>query len=735
MKKKKVLVFFLFMMYVPIMFGQKSKKDSLKRLIKNTINPIQKSQQYHNLSLLYKHNNFDSVIYFNKKRLQLAIKFKLEVEELEAMYMISNAYNMENNYDMSLTYYDRIEKLGLKLRNYKFLALNNEIKGTILERKNDYNKAILSFSKAIKYTRKNNDSIHLTDMLSNLGYSYSMLYKDSLALESYQEGLLIAEKINNISGKCYTYNNLGSLYFYMSEHNKAIYYLEKSIKISKEENYLHILNSSYGFLSNVYLNTNEYDKSLKTIILAIELANKRKDEYSEQLYFIQLSEIYSKINDPTGSLKYLFKTLNSSVNINPKRLQIIYNNISRNFLLKEKVDSAYAYNKKVFKLLKKDFFIGGNIDAKSILGEIYMINNKYNKAISCFEYCLKHSDSLKDNALKSSIYIDLANCFTKKNKSKKALSFLKKVNELESQTLETSIKLNYYFYLNYKNTNNTEKALVFLEKSQKLKDSLNKKKIILNSNSLKEKYETQQKENEILSLKTLAQQKEIVLQESKNNTILALGGLFLVVVGGGLYFRKRKKDQKLQVLEASVKSSEEEKKRIGKELHDGIAGGLMTLVHKTEAKDVDLSHKLLNSYNQIRDLSHQLNNTAMHGELFMDRVFEIVPDNKENQVFEVQIDPPYLELNEPYSTHLYRIILELFTNNLKYANASKTSVSLSLKENTLTLLYADNGKNVTELKKGNGLKSIDNRVVLLNGTLNIDTSKGFTINIQIPFKV
>ena len=286
----------------------------------------------------------------------------------------------------------------------------------------------------------------------------------------------------------------------------------------------------------------------------------------------------------------------------------------------------------------------------------------------------------------------------------------------------------------YKLKNNSQKGLYWHEKYLKNYVKLDSIRHNKEYSNLEVKYETQQKENQILTLENEAQKKEISLQKSKTKTNLAVVSIFLVIVGGGLYIRKRKKDQKMQLLETSVKSSEQEKKRIGKELHDGIAGGLMTLVHQTETKDVGLSHKLLNSYNQIRDLSHQLNNTSMHGELFMDRLFEIVPEDKENQVFEVSIILQYLTLEEPYSTHIYRIILELFTNNLKYANASETTLSLSLEADVLTLIYADNGKGVSEFKKGNGLKSIDNRVTLLNGNLKIDIENGFNVTIEIPHK-
>lgn len=168
-------------------------------------------------------------------------------------------------------------------------------------------------------------------------------------------------------------------------------------------------------------------------------------------------------------------------------------------------------------------------------------------------------------------------------------------------------------------------------------------------------------------------------------------------------------------------------------MHDNIASDLRKLAHNTKSKDVTLSHELLNAYNSIRDLSHQLNDTPMHGELFMDSVFELMPKNTENQKFDLKIEPPYLELNEPHSTHLYRIIQELFTNNLKYAKATQTNLSVFLEDNLLVLNYEDNGVGATNLKKGTGLKNIENRILLLKGKTNINTDNGFSMKIEIPY--
>jgi nitrate/nitrite-specific signal transduction histidine kinase len=295
------------------------------------------------------------------------------------------------------------------------------------------------------------------------------------------------------------------------------------------------------------------------------------------------------------------------------------------------------------------------------------------------------------------------------------------------------ISINLYLAKSYKKINLKDKAYNALNKSYLIRDSLFYEEGIKEVEEIDIKYQTQQKENEILKLTTETQQKELDLQKSKIKTNYALASVFLVILGGGFYLRKRKKDQQLRLLEESIKSAEQEKNRIGRELHDSVASNLRKLAHDTKNKDITLSHKLLNSYESLRDLSHQLNNTPTHGELFMDSVFELMPKNNENQKFELKIEPPYLELREPYSTHLYRIIQELLTNNLKHASASKTSIDVILNDNLLILNYTDNGLGQPNLKKGTGIKSIEDRTTLLKGTIKINSENGFSVNIKTPY--
>ena len=155
-----------------------------------------------------------------------------------------------------------------------------------------------------------------------------------------------------------------------------------------------------------------------------------------------------------------------------------------------------------------------------------------------------------------------------------------------------------------------------------------------------------------------------------------------------------------------------------------------------EDKDIGLSDKLLVTYNEIRDLSHQLNNTPTHDEVLFERLIDIIPENKDNKTYTLKINPPNLKIKEPYGTHIYRIIQELIANNLKHAKAADTEINIDYHDNILKIQYSDNGLGVNNFKKNNGFKNMEYRITLMKGKLSIDLTreKGFSLEITIPYK-
>ena len=87
---------------------------------------------------------------------------------------------------------------------------------------------------------------------------------------------------------------------------------------------------------------------------------------------------------------------------------------------------------------------------------------------------------------------------------------------------------------------------------------------------------------------------------------------------------------------------------------------------------------------------------------------------------------------------VYRIIQECLTNVIRYAKASEIDIDIELKNDLLTLMIKDNGEgfdtSVINVMKSHGLKGMRERVIALNGTLNVGSEihKGTSIEAIIP---
>ena len=104
--------------------------------------------------------------------------------------------------------------------------------------------------------------------------------------------------------------------------------------------------------------------------------------------------------------------------------------------------------------------------------------------------------------------------------------------------------------------------------------------------------------------------------------------------------------------------------------------------------------------------------------------------------FTIQFEAFNLSENIPFKTQmaLYRIAQESISNITKFAQATNVIVQISQNNNVLNLTIEDDGIGFdkSEIVYGLGLKNIQNRVQLINGTVEIASNKGegTTINVE-----
>lgn len=202
-----------------------------------------------------------------------------------------------------------------------------------------------------------------------------------------------------------------------------------------------------------------------------------------------------------------------------------------------------------------------------------------------------------------------------------------------------------------------------------------------------------------------------------------------------------------ELMLASVRSQEKESERIAQELHDGVnallaaakmqVAFLPQILADKEASEKSIAEtkNLLEiSLNQIRNISHSLS-PAFLMDLGLEKSLQTFLDNlplKTHFVYQVQQTP-----SQEKALALYRIVLELCQNTIKYAQASNLHIEIIEQGNMLHLLYKDDGigieKSQIESKKGLGLRNIETRIKIFEGEWQyLKLPKGFGLHIIVP---
>jgi two-component system, NarL family, sensor kinase len=248
--------------------------------------------------------------------------------------------------------------------------------------------------------------------------------------------------------------------------------------------------------------------------------------------------------------------------------------------------------------------------------------------------------------------------------------------------------------------------------------------------------------------------------------LLAFISMFLVLVLFFYFSRKKivqieveKKnieiDNQKKILQNTIATQEEERKRIAQDLHDDISSKLNIVslnthllrtpnlkdeeLHEITQNIIELTKKALDNSRRIAHdlLPPVLEKFGLHAGI-EELVFEC---NSSKSVTVEYLNSATKESLESLSAgtqlHIFRILQELINNSLKHGKAKKITMSLENFSNQIKLLYHDDGlgftTNDTNVKSGIGMSNIASRVTIINGVSDIFTKPNEGFQFQLIF--
>jgi signal transduction histidine kinase len=630
---------------------------------------------------------------------ELSEKLNYNDGTLSALYELARNYRLLEQFDSARHYTDAHIAAARKSKNTNHYSKGVYQKGILSLLHGETDTAIVYYRYALSGFTELNKTSYLFAAYNELGSVFQEIARYDSALVYFHKAMDLGEK-NDFNGLSEVYCNIGKIHYTkvvagkstdsIQEYNLARGYLNKSLSYIHNHPSNHSKTEAivYSNLGNISNAENQLDSAL--------------------MYYALAESIYTELDIETG-------IYNSYINKGVVyRKQMKYDESEKFFL---SAMTFYDDNK----------LTHGKIVARTNLATVKKMKKEFNEAISIYEECLLLTYESNDRKSRMNTYIQLSEIY--------------------------KIKQNY------------ENAYRYLGLYLQLKDSIysiEKDKTII---ELQEKYNIKETEAKYLTEKKANLEHELTLKRRTTYLLIAVG---IVILLGILIIYHRNvhnknkiiADQRIKQLEEEKKllaarsivvGQEQERKRIAKELHDGLGVLLSTAkMQFTTIKDKSpenspLIEKAKNLLEQAAGDVRKISHNMMPGLLTRFGFYEAVED-----LFEKLDDTPGLSakavisgnqdrLPENTEIMLYRIVQEMANNTLKHAGATEAMIDIVKLPNQLSIDYSDNGKgfdvDTIIAKQSIGLNSILSRVNFLSGNMDLQSNPGEGVNYHITIPI
>jgi signal transduction histidine kinase len=558
----------------------------------------------------------------------------------------------------------------------------------ILNMQGNYDSSLMLNLQAVDLSKRSNDSLNLAKTLFNTGTSYRNLGEYELAVQYYEEGKQIFQKLGDEGIGAIGDDILQLLYYQMQQYKKGIQYGESSVSKLRILNNPAMLGTSLTNLGLNYLSVKDFDKASLLFNEALEISKKIGDKNMEQSQYMNMGDVFLQTGDFEKMKLYMDKALVLS-----KELEL-----HESELIATKGLSFYYQYKKNYEL------------AEQYAGEALSLSYRYNLRIQrqkIFAHFSTLAYSMQD--IKQGDYYATQSTLL-------ADSLLNETIQQNTLKLEKKYE-----------TEKKENQIKQLEADKKLQQLSIRNKNILN-------YSLIAGTSTLLVISLLSYRAYKQKQKLQQQRISEL-----------------ETQQQLAAAEAVLKGEEQERTRLAKDLHDGLGGMLSGIKysfttmkgnlvmtpenHQAFERSMDM---LDSSISEMRRVAHNMMPEALVRFGLDTALKDFCNDINQSGALKINYQSIGLEgvsIDQTVAITLYRIIQELINNTMKHAKATWAIVQITKSNGQLAVTVEDDGvgfdTSILKNNKGIGWANIQNRVEFLKGKLDVRSRAGEGTSVQI----
>lgn len=604
-------------------------------------------------------------------------------------------------------------------------------------------------------------------LLNDLAWAYMFHQPDSglnIALRSAR----LAQTTGDLAGQAQALNRAGVAYDVKDMPDSALALYSRALPVAEASADAKVLAGVLNNMGMVHWNLGAHDRALELYLRASTIFEKSGNIKGLSNTYNNIGLILWDEKRNEESLKYQRQAMAARQKLGDKGLLAAsMTNIGLIFDELDLVDSAIHYQQQAIPLQEEIDDRYGLARSLVNMGTYLTRKQRTDDALSYLNRGMAIYREEGNDRMVASTHFNIASVYLKRNDLPRYRDELRTTVHMArtSGNVKLLWKACNDLGLELNKVGEYKEAAALLIERNNLKDSLFTIEKSEQMAQLEKQYQSERKDRQIAEQETELAQRALALADRNRWIAVLAATMAVVLLGGGLLFQyNRRKAERAHHraitsereagLRAVLIATEDERKRIAKDLHDGTVQTLTGLkmrlqrslsrmeVPVTEMDQMAGSMLLLDDATaELRAISHQM----MPRVLSETGLVPALADMLEKSLGSTDIRYSFehmrmdgVRFRDQVEISLFRICQELINNIIKHSGAKAVSVQIMLVKEHIVLMVEDDGSGFrpeeASKRNGIGLMNITSRVESLHGRLDYapGAGHGTVATVRVP---
>ncbi len=297
-------------------------------------------------------------------------------------------------------------------------------KGEELLGKSKYLAALDKFQQGLILAQKINYKQAEGTACNDIGAVYNYLGQYPKALEYYQRSLIISRVIGNMAGEGITLNNIGSVYDSLGQYPKALEYYQQSLIMRRAIDNIAGEGTTLNNIGSVYDSLGQYPKALEYYQQALTISRAIGDRDGEGANLNNIGAVYKYLGQYPKALEYFQASLvirKASGNQDGEAASL--NNIGGIYDSLEQYPKALEYLQQALLINKVIGDKAGEGNTLKNIGEVYRSLRRYPQALKFLEQALAISRVINNKSVEGETLNNIGKVYSSLEQYSQALEY------------------------------------------------------------------------------------------------------------------------------------------------------------------------------------------------------------------------------------------------------------------------------------------------------------------------